>query len=127
MVKCRTCGRTWLRDQLIEGPKLRPATRKASDRQEKKNARDVGGRRTVSSGSTPFDKADVKVKGKLRMECKTTDNASYGLKRTELELLSSQAKDDEIPVFMIEFTSGGNIAEYAVLPKDWLLQLLPKD
>lgn len=99
-----------------------PSMRKISDRQEKKNARAFGARRTISSGSTPFDKGDVKIRGELRMECKSTESASYGLKRAELEQLASQAKDDEIPVFVIEFR-GDRPTEYAVIPKDWLLQL----
>lgn len=126
-VKCRNCGKIWSRDDLSEIPRLRPPTRKASDRQERKNARDVKGKLTIASGATPFDKADVKVKGTLRMECKTTEKGSYVLKRIDLVKITSQAKDDEIPVFMIEFRDNDQISEYAVLPKDWLLQLLPKE
>ena len=121
--KCDDCGGAFHRRQLVKEalPKMRRPTRSISDRQEKRNAKAVGGRRTIASGSTPVDKGDVKAKG-LRMECKSTARKSIGVKKEDLEKIAAQAKDDEIPVFAIEYR-GDPDKEYYVIQKDWFLQL----
>jgi len=50
-----------------------------SVRQERRIARDVGGRRVAGSGSMPGNKGDVAAPGYL-LEAKYTDKASYSLK-----------------------------------------------
>lgn len=122
MVRCQGCKQVWRRESLLQLEKPAPSMRRISDKQEKRNARDVGGRRTLASGALK-DKADVKLPGKIRMECKSTGSASYGLKKADLEQLQGQTVGDEVPVFMIEFR-GTVPSEYAVVPKDWLLHLL---
>ena len=121
--KCNDCGGAFKRRELIteKRPKMRHPTRTISDRQERRNAKAVGGRTTIASGSTPVDKGDVKAKD-LRMECKSTARVSIGVKKADLEKIASQAKDDEIPVFAIEFRGDPN-KEYYVIQKDWFLQL----
>ena len=124
-LKCGGCQCVFKRSEAVEEkyvPKTRRPTRMISDKQEKANAKAVGGRRTIASGSTPIDKGDVKAND-LRMECKSTGHASFRITKGDLEKIAAQAKDDEIPVFAIEFRGSPN-KEYYVIQKDWFLQLL---
>ena len=65
---------------------MRP-TRFYSNRQEKKVAKAIGGRKTANSGATAFSKGDVYTDNWL-IECKTTtctQKASFSIKREWLE------------------------------------------
>jgi hypothetical protein len=100
----------------------RDTTRGRSSRQESFNARSVGGRLTANSGAGK-DKGDVKVRGLLREEDKTTEKESFILKRSDLRKIAAAAQGDEIPIMRIAFED--NLREqYVVLPGDWFNQLL---
>ena len=125
---CGGCSRILRHSQLEDtspAPLTRP-TRTISDRQETINAKRFSGRRTIASGATPVDKADVKGE-RFRMECKSTGKKSYSLKLEELHKLIAQAKDGEIPVFMVEFRPeerATQYEQYVVLPDAWFKELL---
>ena len=71
---------------------MRP-TRFYSNRQEKKVAKAVGGRKTANSGATKFQKGDVQT-DKWLIECKTTtatEKVSFSIKREWLEKNKEEA------------------------------------
>lgn len=124
--KCQTCGRTWARRRAGPASSHPDKTksrsyRKQSDKQEKRVARDVGGRTTIASGQTPIDKADVRS-SLVRVECKYTDKKSFTLKVADLLKVAEQATGDQIPLFYIEYREAGE--GYYVVPESWFLQLL---
>lgn len=125
---CGTCRTVFSRFDALKveyKPKPRKSTRAISSRQERANAKKIGGRVTIASGSTPVDKADVKASD-TRMECKSTGKKSFSLKKEDLVKLEGQAIDDEMPVFAVEFRGGPGepSRNYYVLPEGWYLQLL---
>ena len=60
-------------------------TRKLSDKQEKRLARNIGGRQVIGSGSTPFLKGDV-ITSDLFIEAKTkaVESKSISVKKAWL-------------------------------------------
>ena len=98
------------------------STRRRSDRQEGHNARRVGGCVTANSGAGR-DKGDVKVRGLLREEDKTTQKASYVLKLDDLRKVSAAAQGDEIPIMRIAFEDDLR-QQYVVVSGDWFQLLL---
>jgi hypothetical protein len=99
--------------------------REISDRQERRIARMVGGRRTPNSGAG-WDKGDVKAPG-ARLECKSTSKLQFPLKRRELEKIEGEALGDEIPVLAVEFRDPvvpGRKSQYMVVPEGWFNYLL---
>ena len=96
--------------------------KRISKQQENRAASDLGGRVQAASGATRLGGgADVRVQGKIRVECKVTEKNSYIVKREELLKLSRQAmKTLEIPVFQFAFRSNlGRLDKYAIIsPSD---------
>jgi hypothetical protein len=94
---------------------------RASQRQEKRLARSLGGRVTPASGATgaASAKGDVRVQGQVRAECKTTLARSYSLKLDEWRKIQHEAAvSGEMPVMQIEFQgTGGMNKKLAVI--DW--------
>lgn len=81
--------------------------RRESRSQEKRVARELGGRTQAASGATRLGGgADVRAPG-FRIECKYTEKDTYTLKLADLNKLKSQAvKTLEQPVMQIEFRRG---------------------
>jgi len=100
--------------------RARKTIKKASLRQEKQTALDIGGRTTANSGAARFSGgADVRAAGKLRVECKFTEKDFYVLKLKELEKLKKQAvKALEFPVFQFAFKFRNTLTKYAVTRYD---------
>jgi len=121
---CRDCEREFDAFSTQEQTRrsAEPTTRSRSDRQERFNARSVGGRVTANSGAGR-DKGDVKVRGLLREEDKTTGKTSYVLKRADLRKIAAAAQGDEIPVMSIAFEDNLN-EQFVVVPRGWFEQLL---
>lgn len=89
-----------------------------SRRQEKEIATKLGGRRTAASGSKD-EKGDVRLKGVLRIEAKTTKNKSFSVTLDMISQIEEAAlASDEMPVIAIEFNDGRGkkIKEVAVVP-----------
>lgn len=103
-------------------PKPR-APRKTAARQEKMLAKQVGGRTTIGSGSTPVDKGDVKASD-LRGECKFTDGKSFRLLHSDLKKIESHAGLEAVPILTIQFRGEEPHEEYVVMKKDWFLEFL---
>jgi hypothetical protein len=90
--------------------------------QEKSTAKALGGRVTKASGSGIFEKADVRVKGIIRVESKTTIHRSFSVTQAIIDKIENQAlAAGELPAMDIEIL-GGQRACY-VLPR-WALESL---
>lgn len=129
-LSCEGCKRILRYSEVTQAPRpatARPrATRSISDRHEKKVAKQVGGRVTIASGSTPAEKGDVKAHD-LRLECKSTEAIGYRLTLADLHKNEAAAHGEEIPVFAIEFRSPDRARptqQYMVVSEAWFLTLL---
>lgn len=95
-----------------------------SKRQEKELAKRTKGRVTPGSGNGSV-KGDVRVKGLMRIEAKTTKHRSFSVSLDMVEKLENAAlPDGELPVLVIEFNNGKGkkIKELLVVPSyvlDW--------
>lgn len=89
-----------------------------SRKQEKELATKLGGRRTSASGSGD-EKGDVRLKGIVRVEAKTTKHRSFSVTLDMIEQIEMAAVSaGEMPVIAIEFNDnrGKKIKEVAVVP-----------
>lgn len=97
-----------------------------SKAQEKKLAIRVGGSLTPASGARDI-KGDVRIKNVVRIEAKTTKNASFSVTRDMIDKIETAAVNSgEMPVLVIEFNDGfgKKLKEVAVLPMYALESLL---
>ena len=84
--------------------------------QERRTARDVGGRVQPASGATPFAKGDVRKMGDIRIECKTTSGQSYVLKKSDLVKIRREAASAlEEWAFVIQFQKQSGIGRKLVV------------
>lgn len=94
-----------------------PSYRRSS-KQEKEIAERLGGRRTAASGSKD-EKGDVRLKGVLRIEAKTTKHKSFSVTLDMIAQIEEAAlSTGEMPVIAIEFNDGRGkkVKEVAVVP-----------
>lgn len=89
------------------------ATRVNSGKQEKKLAKEMGGRLFANSGAK-YGENDVKT-DKFEIEAKTTEAKSFILKVSEIEALHKKCRIDKIGLFIIEFSKHGE--ELVILRK----------
>lgn len=97
-----------------------------SKKQEKEVAKRFKGSVTPGSGNGKHHKGDVRVKGVIRIECKTTKNKSFSVTREMISKIEDAAlPNNEIPAIIIEFIDedGKPQAEVAVLPTYAIEQL----
>jgi hypothetical protein len=102
--------------------------KRISLQQEKRAAAKLGGRTTAASGAAKFSGgADVRVMGKIRLECKFTEKAEYTLRYVELQKVRKQAmKALEQPVLQFAFRHpNGRLKAFAVTP--WNTEEQPAD
>jgi hypothetical protein len=86
-------------------------------RQEDRLAKNLGGVKTPGSGSGRFVKADVRVKGLVRVEAKTTKHQSFSVTKEliqKIEMFGVGAS--EIPALHIEIDNEGSPVSCYVLP-----------
>lgn len=96
-----------------------------SKRQEASLAKTLGGKRTPASGSGAV-KGDVRVKGVVRIEAKTTKNASFAVTRKMIDAIETAAVGAaEMPVIIVEFHDGfgKDLQSVAIVPM-WALETL---
>lgn len=126
---CRDCHMTPTRTELQEPPQERgpkPPSRqrrKAVDRQERETATLIGGYKQKASGAMSSAKGDVRLKGALRGEMKSTEKASFVLKRAVLDKIRGECVGAERPFVTVRFISPLTLAtedEWVVIPiEDW--------
>ena len=92
--------------------------RRNSQKQEQQAAADIGGRIQTNSGALRLGGgADVRLMGKVRIECKVTSKPTYTLKLKELLKLRKQSIETlEYPVFQFAFKGYNGMAKFAVIP-----------
>ena len=79
------------------------ASYRRSKKQEKSLAKNLGGEPIPGSGSGA-QKGDVRVKGFVRIEAKTTKHKSFSVTRDMVDKIENAAlPNNEIPVLAIEF------------------------
>lgn len=87
-------------------------------KQERELAGRLGGKLTPASGARDI-KGDVRIKNVVRIEAKTTKNASFSVTREMIDKIETAAvAAAEMPVIIIEFNDGygRKLKEVAVLP-----------
>lgn len=77
------------------------STRDRSTRQEKRLAKELGGRVTMNSGATFFEN-DI-VTDTMEVEAKTTSKASFIVKEADLEKMALKCDSKKFPIMLIEF------------------------
>ena len=91
---------------------------KRAPKQEKAWAKKLNGSQTPASGSREV-KGDVQVKRLLRLEAKTTKNASFSVTLDMVRKIEAAAlQSGEMPAIVVEFTDGHGrvLGELAVVP-----------
>ncbi len=111
---------------MLKVPKNRQGVKKAAHRrspvQEGELAARFGGKLVKGSGCG-FDKGDVRVRGKVLIEAKTTERKSFSVTREIIDKLESAAcSNGEIPVLVVEFI-GERKQTLCVIP-EWALNSL---
>lgn len=97
-----------------------------SRRQERRLAKELGGRTTPGSGSGSI-KGDVSTKGEM-VEAKTTSKTQYTLRFVDLKKLENEARlANKRPVFVIQIEDTSQVFlfhnEWVLLPKQDYLAL----
>lgn len=107
-----------------EGTK-RKAKPTPSHFRSKKQEREIATRLVPRSGAGET-KGDVRVKGVLRIECKTTKNKSFPVTLEMIQKIEEAAvSTGEMPAIVVEFNRDGKkIAEVAVVPVYVLNELI---
>lgn len=101
------------RDKVKGNPSYR-----RSRKQERELAGRLGGRTTLASGSK-HEKGDVRVKGVVRIEAKTTKNKSFSVTLEMISLIEDAAvMSGEMPAIVVEFNDGRGkkLKEVAIVP-----------
>ena len=90
-------------------------TRYYSNRQERKVAKAVGGRKTANSGATDFNKGDV-VTANLLIECKTctSEKKSFTIKKDWLDKNKEEAFACRKEYNAVAFDFGGKDNYYII-------------
>ena len=97
-------------------------TRKNSQKQENRLAKEFGGRTTANSGAT-FSENDVKTPD-FDIEAKTTKSSQFILKVADLKKMQRKCSIDKIALFIIEFSEQGE--EMVLLNKADFYSLINK-
>lgn len=124
---CAACQRYYTKEAVsttyIARNPSRNVNKERSDKHEKKAAKKIDGRGTPASGAMKFNKADV-YSDLVRMECKTTLNASYSIKKDLLLKLAGETEMQKVPVFNIQFEDDSGNLNYYILDEGFFLELL---
>lgn len=102
------------------------ASHRRSRDQERDTAKRLGGQTTPRSGAGKFHKGDVRLKGVLRLDNKTTKHRSFSVTADMIQTLEEHAAmSGEFPVFEVEIDNQGTPRKVYVVPTwalDGLLQ-----
>ena len=116
------------RSSFLDWGKRKTPSHRRSEKQEKELAKRSGGQRVPGSGSG-YQKGDVRVKGVVRIEAKTTKNDSFRVTRTMVNKITEAGMlHNELPVILVEFIDecGRPEQEVLVMPSYALDILLEK-
>lgn len=113
------------RDTFIKRDKAQSPAHRRAPKQEQAWAKRTKGRLVPGSGSG-YQKGDVRVKGTVRIENKTTSADSFRVTRKMISKITDAGMlHDEVPAMVIEFLdeAGNPEEEVAVIPT-WALEIL---
>lgn len=82
--------------------------------------------RLVKASGSGYEVGDVRVKGVIRIDCKSTINNSYSLKAETMEHLQMAAmQDGEVPALQLDFlTTDGEVEQRLAIIPLWALEQL---
>lgn len=83
--------------------------RRAVTNQERARSEELGGKRQTGSGAKAHYKADGRVDGEYRIECKSTTAKSFVVKLGDLTKIRSECAGLEVPLFEVEFWDKGTL------------------
>lgn len=101
-------------DDKLAKPTDKSYNRKRSDKQEKKLAKEFGGKTTINSGAT-FGQNDI-ITPVFEIEAKTTSKKSFTLKLEDLKKLQRKCDKNKVPIFIVEFEGND---EYVIVNKNF--------
>lgn len=112
---------------LLREPKrlksFQTASHARSPVQERELAVKLGGRRVSGSGCG-LEKGDVRVKGIVRVEAKTTKANSFSVTKEMVRKIESAAlTSGEVPVMVIEFSGDKTMPSLGIMPM-WAIELM---
>ena len=113
------------RDNFLNPDKKHTASHRRAPKQEKELSKRLKGHLVPGSGSGP-QKGDVRVRGVVRVEAKTTKNKSFSVTRKMIDTITDAGiGHGELPAMVIEFLDGDGHpeTEVAVIPM-WALEML---
>lgn len=97
-----------------------------SPKQEKLLAKELGGK-TVKGSGCGFAKGDVRIKGRVLIEAKSTEKKSFSVTLAMLDKIEDAATSQgEMPVIEIEFIGGKTPRKVCVVPEYVLNELVGK-
>lgn len=101
---------------------VKKAAHSYAPKQEKKLAEKLGGKVVKGSGCG-FDKGDVRIKGVVRIECKSTERNSFSVTDKIIRKIEDAATSaGELPFIQIDFiTPQGKIKNSVVVCPLWVL------
>lgn len=107
-------------------PKARSGVLTPSHARAKKQEREAAHRMLVAGSGNGRVKGDCRMKGVVRLECKTTSKVSYALSRDLVQRIEAAAvAGGEVPAFEIEFCDKQGRKECSVLVvPSWVLEEL---
>jgi len=98
-----------------------------SHNQETEIANEIGGRKTLASGALD-EKGDVRIKGVVRIEAKTTQHKSFSVTREMIHKIEEAAVAfGEIPVIVVEFQNkNAQPTDSVCIVPRWALEMITK-
>lgn len=112
-------------------PKRIGGEKSVAARRSPKQEKDLAGRfggKVIRGSGRGNEKGDVRIKGVLRIEAKTTSKASFSVTKEMVQKIEMQAiTSGEVPAIIVEFlgSNGKPEHEVAVVPV-WVLNSLIK-
>ena len=106
----------WVREGIVmAGVMMNRPTRFYSNKQEKRVAKDLGGKKTANSGATPWVKGDV-ITDKFLIECKTatSQKQSFSIAKKWLKAMPEEAFADGKPYWALAFDFGDGDEYYII-------------
>jgi len=96
-----------------------------SPKAERERAKLIGGEVVRGSGSGKWEKGDVRKRGVLRLEHKTTDKQSFSVTRKMVRKIEAAAlSGDELPVIEIEFNDDGKKVMSCCVVPTYVLEMI---
>ncbi|MEG1565403.1 MAG: hypothetical protein RR342_01510 [Bacilli bacterium] len=103
------------------------STKYYSNAQERKVAKELGGKQVGGSGASQFSLGDVRL-NKILVECKTsvTEKSSYSVKKEVLEKIEKESRIMHKLFYSLAFNFGPGTDNFYVIDKETMKYLCDK-